>query len=217
MDVLENKINCISFRYFAVELFHATLEQFCNGQYTGRMPSDANVLCQIANGIDFLHSKGLAHGQLNPNTILIAQPLRMKISEFGLSRFIRSQTKNEMSEPIENQVDLQSRFGAMQIDKHFQRQRLKSIEDQETTSHPTCWMLPGSWSTATEQNGNEMITPQPTVHGDEFAAGCVFFYFLTKGSHPFGSLNMKDSILENIKTFHPVNLTSIPVSMAHFS
>jgi serine/threonine protein kinase len=83
------------YRYFAVELFHATLEQFCSRQYhTGRMPSDAKVLCQIANGIDFLHRKGLAHGQLNPNTILIAQsnPVQMKVSEFGLSRCIRSQT-----------------------------------------------------------------------------------------------------------------------------
>ena len=177
MDVLESKINCIPCRYFAVELFQATLEQFCNGQYTGRMPSDAQVLCQIANGINFLHGEGLAHGQLNPNTILIAQPLRMKVSEFGLSRSIRSQTRN----------------------------------------FPTCWMLPGSWSTTTEENGNEIMTSQPSVHGDVFAAGCIFFYFLTKGSHPFVSPDTKDSILENIKNFRPVNLESIPVSMAHSS
>jgi serine/threonine protein kinase len=156
------------------------------------MPSDAQVLCQIANGIDFLHRKGLAHGQLNPNTILIAQsnPVRMKVSEFGLNRCIRSQTRN-----------FQTRY--------------------DETSHPTCWMLPGSWSTTTEENGNEIITPKPTIHGDEFAAGCVFFYFLTKGSHPFGSLNTNATILENIKSHHiiktdPVNLRGIPPSMTRF-
>ena len=78
------------YRYFAIEPYAATLEQFCNGQYTGPMPSDAQVLSQIAKGINFLHTKGFAHGNLNPQTVLIgqSQPVRMKVAEFGLRKSI---------------------------------------------------------------------------------------------------------------------------------
>ncbi len=77
-------------RYFALEQYGGTLKQFCNGQYTGPMPSDAQVLCQIANGINYLHSKKLCHGNLNPQAILIShgQPVRMKISDFGLRKCV---------------------------------------------------------------------------------------------------------------------------------
>ena len=76
------------YRYFAIEPYAATLEQFCNGQYAGPMPSDAQVLSQIAKGINFLHTKGFAHGNLNPQTVLISQsqPVRMKVAEFGLRK-----------------------------------------------------------------------------------------------------------------------------------
>ena len=79
------------YRYFAIEPYAATLEQFCNGQYAGPMPSDAQVLSQIAKGINFLHTKGFAHGNLNPQTILVSQsqPVRMKVAEFGLRKIIR--------------------------------------------------------------------------------------------------------------------------------
>jgi serine/threonine protein kinase len=78
-------------RFFALERYDATLEQFCKGFYKGPMPSDAQVLCQITNGLLYLHSEQCTHGNLTPGTILIAssQPVRMmiKLSEFGLSKF----------------------------------------------------------------------------------------------------------------------------------
>ena len=54
------------------------------------MPSDAQVLSQIAKGINYLHKKGFAHGNLNPQTVLISQsqPVRIKVAEFGLTKFI---------------------------------------------------------------------------------------------------------------------------------
>ena len=83
-----NKYVFIGVRYFAVEPYAATLEQICNRQYAGPMPSDAQVLSQIAKGINFLHTKGFAHGNLNPQTVLISQsqPVRMKVAEFGLRK-----------------------------------------------------------------------------------------------------------------------------------
>ncbi|EFX85273.1 hypothetical protein DAPPUDRAFT_237782 [Daphnia pulex] len=48
-------------RYFALERFDATLEQYCNGEYTGPMPLEANALCQISNGLNYLHENGISH------------------------------------------------------------------------------------------------------------------------------------------------------------
>jgi serine/threonine-protein kinase/endoribonuclease IRE1 len=178
------------------------------------MPSDAQVLYQIANGIDFLHKGGLSHGQLNPNTILIAQPLRMKVSDFRLSRCIRSQTKDRISTSIENKVGgnrhpvPQSRRGNMQDYEYLRLMKLKSIDDKDGISHPTCWMLSRSWESSKDTDGKEIITPKPaTVNGDVVAAGCIFFYFLTRGSHPFGS--SKTNILINLAKMDPVNLKGI--------
>ena len=56
------------------------MEQFCNDQYAGPMPYDAQVvLSQIAKGIIYLHTKGFAHGNLNPQTVLISQSQAVRI------------------------------------------------------------------------------------------------------------------------------------------
>jgi serine/threonine protein kinase len=40
--------------------------------------------------------------------------------------------------------------------------------------------------------------PHGTIQSDTFAAGCVFFYFLTRGKHPFGkSIQIMINILSN--------------------
>jgi hypothetical protein len=44
----------------------------------------------------------------------------------------------------------------------------------------------------------------PTPNQDVFSAGCLCFYFLNRGVHPFGY--DAPSILENIKKRNPVNL-----------
>jgi serine/threonine protein kinase len=40
--------------------------------------------------------------------------------------------------------------------------------------------------------------PRGSIQSDTFAAGCVFFYFLTRGKHPFGkSFQIGGNILKN--------------------
>jgi hypothetical protein len=67
-------------------------------------------------------------------------------------------------------------------------------------------MLSQICSTAGNGQNGSKITSALTVYGDVFAAGCVFFYFLSRGLHPFG--NLKD-ITENVAKYQPVNLKSI--------
>jgi serine/threonine protein kinase len=160
-------------RYFSMERYDATLEQFCKGIYRGPMPSDTQVLFQITNGLLYLHAEQWSHGNLTPRTVLIAsaQSVRMmiKLSEFGLSKFV-GQCDGELGEEQEDEL-CQRKY----------------------------WILDGTtdnYQTPTSKHYNQ----------DIFAAGCLCFYFLTRGAHPFGS-NLS-SILENIKQRNPVNLKS---------
>ncbi len=228
-------------RHFALELYVVTLEQFCNGQYTRPMPSDAQVLCQIADGINYLHSKEFSHANLNPQTILISQgqPVRIKISDFGLKKFVdfpklipnddgnsrpqrdvisisdlgdqppphkihKLKIKNELQSHSFPNDDDEASLSSL-TDASIDQIENPWISTNPTRDHPGIWMLAGSWSEFTDHDGNVLIQVNPTVHGDVFAAGCLFFYFLTRGSHPFGDTG---TILANISANNPINLNS---------
>jgi serine/threonine protein kinase len=180
-------------RYFSLERYDATLEQFCEGIYGGPMPSDAQVLCQITKGLLYLHKEQCSHGNLTPRTILIAssQPVRMmiKLSEFGLRK---SGDRFDDSLAESNDQDGNSFHRAAKRLKYTEEQK----EEQDICQRKY-WILDGTTDT------NQQT---PTPNQDTFAAGCLCFYFLKRGVHPFGSNS--SSILENIKKRNPVNLES---------
>ncbi|XP_057371833.1 uncharacterized protein LOC130692782 [Daphnia carinata] len=161
-------------RYFALEPYSATLYEFCNGKYEGAMPNESQVLCQITNGICHLHSEGIVHGDLNPLNVVIAaqsRPVRMKISDFGLSKFSYGKKLSEGKKNIDDydwEVELCQRKYWTLSEKS---DSLEGIED------------------ATE---------------DVIAAGCILFYYLTRGKHLFG--DDSESILNNLKEKNPVNV-----------
>ncbi|KAK4004462.1 hypothetical protein OUZ56_006197 [Daphnia magna] len=96
-------------RYFALEPYSATLYEYCTGRYKGAMPNQSQVLYQITNGIFYLHGKGIVHGDLNPLNVVIAaqsHPVRMKISDFGLSKFSYGKQLSEREDNISSEVKL---------------------------------------------------------------------------------------------------------------
>ncbi len=141
------------------------------------MPSDAQVICQITKGLLYLHTCKFAHGNLTPRTILIAS-----------------------SQPVRMMIKL-SEFGlrkfGSQFDEFELREELESELREELFKRKYWRLLDG-----TTDNNQQT----PTLHQDIFAAGCVCFYFLTRGVHPFG--DDSSSILENIQKRNPVNLES---------
>ncbi len=183
-------------RYFAFELYSGTMEQFCNGQFTCTMPSDARVLFQMAEGINYLHKKRFAHGNLNPSTILISQSGRIKVSEFGLYKFFDCNTTDQQTSELD-QIESLLESASISV-----RQRKSSNVNHESLSHPKYWMRTNFESLPVDGDGNRLM-PLATVHEDTFAAGCLFFYYLTGGSHPFGEM---ESIRTNILAKNPVNL-----------
>jgi serine/threonine protein kinase len=95
------------------------------------------------------------------------------------------------SQPVRMRIKL-SEFG---LSKFGDQCEGKLGEEQELCKKKY-WILDG---TTTESN-QQTTTPNQDI----FAAGCICFYFLKRGVHPFG--DDSSSILENIKKRNPVNL-----------
>ena len=87
----------------------------------------------------------------------------------------------------------------------------KNSNDKDK-SFPGFWLLANSWSAS--KDGNDVITLiDATVHGDVFAAGCLFFYYITRGLHPFEDPDDRVSILINIKNKNAANFNSIKLTL----
>ena len=153
-----------------LELCAGTLEHFINGKYKGPMPSDENVLYQIACGLNYIHSMNLVHRDIKPENILISitDPVRMKIADFGLSKDTNTRGTFTVS----------------------------GIKGTLNWIAPECFP---------SQDSEEDVEKRGSVKSDIFSAGCVFFYFATRGIHLFGE---GFDIMANILKKDPVNLTS---------
>ena len=153
-----------------LELCAGTLEQFINGKYKGQMPTDAQVLYQIACGLNYIHSKKLVHRDIKPENILISltDPVRMKIADFGLSKDTNTRGTFTVS----------------------------GIKGTLNWIAPECFP---------PQNSEEDVVIRGSVKSDIFSTGCVFFYFVTRGSHLFGE---GFDIMANIRKNKRVNWAS---------
>lgn len=66
-----------------------SLEQVINNRYTGpSLPADVIVLYQIAQGLNYIHSKRLIHRDIKPENVLISidTPATIKLADFGVSK-----------------------------------------------------------------------------------------------------------------------------------
>jgi serine/threonine protein kinase len=68
-----------------MELCAASLDHLLLRGYNGPMPSNEQVLLQLANGLGYLHSLNILHGDIKPENILISStlPVQMKWTGFG--------------------------------------------------------------------------------------------------------------------------------------
>lgn len=138
------------------------------------MPTEKQVLLQIAEGLHYIHSQvvnqsqALIHRDVKPENILIScdNPAVIKWADFGLSRAVVTGSSS------------------------FTWSQLKGTER---------WLAP------------ELIQLElkAKVRGsqscDVFALGCVFFFFLKQGIHPFGDGD-RSSVKKNIREGKQVNL-----------
>ena len=141
---------CRQFRYIALELCAATLQDFVEGRYTGQARLEAGpVFRQAMQGLAHLHSLDIAHRDIKPQNVLISVPgkngeVRAMISDFGLCKKLK--------------------VGRMSFS------RRSGVAGTEGWIAPE--MLLGNRST--------------TCLVDIFSMGCVYYYLLSRGKHPFG-------------------------------
>ena len=152
-------------------------------KYKIMMPAPEKVLLQLAEGLEYIHSKKIVHRDIKPHNVLfkvdaVNQKVTMKWADFGLSK------------PF-------SEYG------HF------SLSDATGSGTP-CWIAPEILEkdsfTAASNNKN----PKISFKCDIWSAGCVFFYYLTEGKHPFGELNsFLTDIPSNARKGNPINMKCI--------
>jgi len=186
------------FIYIALELCPATLEQvIVHGnkepylQLAGPNLQKQYALSQIASGLQFLHSLKIVHRDLKPQNILVAPPkirsaptaspfwrhykqdqTRCLISDFGLCKKL---------EPDHSTFQAQSTMAAgtsgwraPEVLRGVENDR-RLLRDPSSLASDTTTNAPGS---------DRRITRAVDI----FSMGCLFYYVLTDGEHPFGSL-----------------------------
>jgi serine/threonine protein kinase len=169
-----------------LELCAATLAQCLTKDYKGpELPPDGLVLYQIANGLHYIHSRNLVHRDVKPDNILISMttPVQMKLSDFG---FVKKTS---------HRGTFTQQSGLKGTEKWMAPEILELVIKMEESSRD---------STSEE-------LPHGTIQSDTFAVGCVFFYFLTRGKHPFGRNSSR--ILVNIVDNKPTELDQQKISM----
>ncbi|KAI9375767.1 hypothetical protein BJX61DRAFT_78835 [Aspergillus egyptiacus] len=172
------------FFYIALELCPASLQDVVE------RPSDhsslvqggldmPDVLRQIVAGVRYLHSLKIVHRDLKPQNILVATPrgrtgsraLRLLISDFGLCKKLE-----------DNQSSFRATTAHAAGTSGWRAPELLVDDDKSPA-------MQGSESQHTESSEPAVLDPQTNRRAtraiDIFSLGCVFYYVLTGGCHPF--------------------------------
>lgn len=188
-----------SFLYIALELCQATLADVVEnpgpGPYEelGVLLQPKSALEQIAQGLQHLHGLSIVHRDLKPHNILVtaAPParsskyvavanrrprLKMLLSDFGLSKKLDGVAQSSFSQTVNHPAGTVG-WRAPEI----LRGEVSLESGAESTDVSVELKPPG---TAAER-GEERRRLTRAV--DVFAYGCIAYYVLSNGQHPFGT------------------------------
>ena len=188
------------FLYIALELCPGTLEDLIEKPDRFRDLSNSltpsQVMYQIASGVQHLHYLKIVHRDLKPQNILVAPPkilhkkdpskkhsqevlgpARMLISDFGLCKKLEGDQSSFRATTAHAAGTSGWRAPELLIDEG------DSLYNHTSTNSENSEPL--VIDTLSNRRATRAI--------DIFSMGCVFYYILTNGQHPFGDKYMREA------------------------
>lgn len=177
-----------AFLYIALELCQASLADVIEKPMYFRDLAQAgerdlpNVLYQITNGLSHLHSLRIVHRDLKPQNILVnmskdGKP-RLLVSDFGLCKKLEGGQSSFGATTAHAAGTTGWRAPELLLDD--------DARDNLAANHATMIDASSTHSgSGSALGGTEAPNRRATRAIDIFSLGLVFFYVLTKGSHPY--------------------------------
>ncbi len=191
-----------TFMYIALELFDCTLYDFIKHKegYKSieKVLNGKSLLEQMASGLKHLHSLKIVHGDINPQNVLVVvkqsptPKARIMISDLGLCKRLEN---DESSYTDETRDAVISGWRAPELltDENngvYNNHILPSPSDDIKSATTTVNLLDNASTSQPSKGLTKAI--------DIFSIGCLFYYFITEGEHPFGNRYVRDgNIIEN--------------------
>ncbi|KUJ22869.1 uncharacterized protein LY89DRAFT_312690 [Mollisia scopiformis] len=174
------------FLYIALELCPASLSDVIEKPSVHRDLAHAgerdlpNVLYQITNGLQHLHKLRIVHRDLKPANILVAMGKdgnpRLLVSDFGLCKKLEGEQSSFRATTAHAAGTSGWRAPELLLDDDAKdNEAHKTMVDASTDGNSGSIAL----------NPDLLPNRRATRAIDIFSLGLVFFYVLTKGSHPF--------------------------------
>ena len=176
--------NAGGFLYIALELCPASLADVIDKPAQFRELAQAgerdlpNVLYQITNGLSHLHGLRIVHRDLKPQNILVAMGKdgkpRLLVSDFGLCKKLEGEQSSFRATTAHAAGTSGWRAPELLLD------------DDAKDGHQAVVDASTEGASGNVVMGAELLPNRRATRAiDIFSLGLVFFYVLTKGSHPF--------------------------------
>lgn len=154
------------FIYISLELAEFTLGDLVETKRTDEIGLSKEELCrQSALGLQHLHELNIVHRDIKPQNILISFPMK----------------------PNYNRKVMISDFGLSK--------QLSNLDTGHTSSAMRYFDGTQGWMAPEIVNAklSEVKNLLPTKSADIFSLGCVFYYIISDGEHPFGNLDQRQA------------------------
>lgn len=156
-----------------------------------------DLLYQLANGLNYLHNLKIVHRDLKPQNILIGDyknrrhaniesDLRLLISDFGLCKKL-DHDQSSFRATSQNAASGTTGWRAPEILLNHDIYEI-SPETVTPIGSSASFGNGGSGQDSNSIGGGKRLTKAIDI----FSLGCIFYYILTGGNHPFGDRFMRE-------------------------